>query len=639
MDRRVARRGKEERTKRTLRLRKELKKYPLPLQSGQEAKHLIGYVGDRLANMLDASLAKHRASSSGREDVETQIDVNPTKKRGRKKKKPTEDDEGEAGPPPKQKTKSQGPKKKKEYLPQYRTGPYALLVTLFRCSQEIDYKGYMTKAELLCSAQQYCDSSLTIPKPDTDYTAWSSMGGLVRRALVEKYSNPAKYRLTLTGTELGEKLNRFQENMEDSDEDENRTTVVAAPSKASLQQNKLEYSDTDEDDCKAFPLAKLTQSRDTLKDAGIPARREKATSSLSSSQPSRDVVVIDSSSSDENTAVEVPPARKPHTSAFISIESSDSESETAPSSAASSQLESTPALSLAFSSYSLHPGQYDIVLCIDHCETGAAERRIQVIQELRKNGVLCDIRKLNVGDYLWIAKERKNPIPGQLALPDGQEVVLDYIVERKREDDLSKSIIDGRFKGQKARLHECGCSQVIYLIEQRHFRKPLSLPEASVKQAIVNTQVRDKFMIRRTSGFAETVSYLTLMTRMITDLYKGKVLTVCPKNELVFHADKPRTALMSFLEFNQASKKSKPLTVREMFLKQLIAIQGVSQDKAQAVVDFFSTPALLWEAYEMLPSDDERRKMLAEIVCGNERKLGPKLSEKICKYYTGTSGP
>ena len=84
-------------------------------------------------------------------------------------------------------------------------------------------------------------------------------------------------------------------------------------------------------------------------------------------------------------------------------------------------------------------------------------------------------------------------------------------------------------------------------------------------------------MIRRTSGFAETVSYLTLMTRMITDLYKveeedalsflpslkwpflskGKVLTVCPKNELVFHADKPRTALMSFLEFNQASKKSK----------------------------------------------------------------------------------
>ena len=66
--------------------------------------------------MLDASLAKHRASSSGREDVETQIDVNPTKKRGRKKKKPTEDDEGEAGPPPKQKTKSQGPKKVMSFL-------------------------------------------------------------------------------------------------------------------------------------------------------------------------------------------------------------------------------------------------------------------------------------------------------------------------------------------------------------------------------------------------------------------------------------------------------------------------------------------------------------------------------------------
>ena len=36
-----------------------------------------------------------------------------------------------------------------------------------------------------------------------------------------------------------------------------------------------------------------------------------------------------------------------------------------------------------------------------------------------------------------------------------------------------------------------------------------------------------------------------------------------------------------------------------------------------AVANIFAVR--LWEAYEMLPSDDERRKMLAEIVCGNER--------------------
>ena len=34
-------------------------------------------------------------------------------------------------------------------------------------------------------------------------------------------------------------------------------------------------------------------------------------------------------------------------------------------------------------------------------------------------------------------------------LPDRRELVLDYIVERKRMDDLCSSIKDGRFKEQK----------------------------------------------------------------------------------------------------------------------------------------------------------------------------------------------
>lgn len=39
---------------------------------------------------------------------------------------------------------------------------------------------------------------------------------------------------------------------------------------------------------------------------------------------------------------------------------------------------------------------------------------------------------------------------GCLSLPKSREVVLDYIVERKRMDDLAGSIVDGRFYEQKA---------------------------------------------------------------------------------------------------------------------------------------------------------------------------------------------
>lgn len=40
-------------------------------------------------------------------------------------------------------------------------------------------------------------------------------------------------------------------------------------------------------------------------------------------------------------------------------------------------------------------------------------------------------------------------LPGQLRAPAGRELVLDYIIERKRMDDLCGSIIDGRFREQK----------------------------------------------------------------------------------------------------------------------------------------------------------------------------------------------
>lgn len=40
---------------------------------------------------------------------------------------------------------------------------------------------------------------------------------------------------------------------------------------------------------------------------------------------------------------------------------------------------------------------------------------------------------------------------GRLTLPESREAVLEYIVERKRMDDLAGSIIDGRFREQKVR--------------------------------------------------------------------------------------------------------------------------------------------------------------------------------------------
>jgi crossover junction endonuclease MUS81 len=65
------------------------------------------------------------------------------------------------------------------------------------------------------------------------------------------------------------------------------------------------------------------------------------------------------------------------------------------------------------------------------------------MSELSKNGILFEVRHLNVGDFMWIARCKFT----------NRELVLPYIVERKRIDDLSSSIKDGRYHEQKVCIY------------------------------------------------------------------------------------------------------------------------------------------------------------------------------------------
>jgi len=62
----------------------------------------------------------------------------------------------------------------------------------------------------------------------------------------------------------------------------------------------------------------------------------------------------------------------------------------------------------------------------------------KVISELSSLNVTFEMRRLSVGDFAWICCDRS-----------GKELMLPYILERKRLDDLSGSIQDGRFHEQK----------------------------------------------------------------------------------------------------------------------------------------------------------------------------------------------
>ncbi len=57
--------------------------------------------------------------------------------------------------------------------------------------------------------------------------------------------------------------------------------------------------------------------------------------------------------------------------------------------------------------------------------------KIETIRHLESCGVAYQSRNLNVGDFLWIAREKLAPVDGQYTLQrQPRELVLPYIVER-----------------------------------------------------------------------------------------------------------------------------------------------------------------------------------------------------------------
>lgn len=128
------------------------------------------------------------------------------------------------------------------------------------------------------------------------------------------------------------------------------------------------------------------------------------------------------------------------------------------------------------------------------------------IQSLNNEHIDYEVRRLSVGDFLWICRDTTR---------DGHELVLPYIVERKRMDDLASSIKDGRFHEQKFRLSDSGIANIVYLIESRGSNLHLGLPIQNVLQAAINTQIHSKFVIKFTDSHNDSILYLSVMTKLL----------------------------------------------------------------------------------------------------------------------------
>lgn len=303
-----------------------------------------------------------------------------------------------------------------------------------------------------------------------------------------------------------------------------------------------------------------------------------------------------------------------------------------------------------FSPITVPPSTFDVELVLDVREIRAREDRDYMRAELTKKGVKPIMRALELGDAQWVAKCRDPQFLSQRGA-EGDEIVLDWIVERKRLDDLVGSIKDGRFHEQKFRLRKSGVKNVIYIIEEismnaDHFQKY----EEAVESAIASTQVVNGYFLKKTQKMDDTIRYLTRMTMLLKTVYESKPLYVIPTNVLTTQNHLPlitslrerepgRDYHITYLAFASLASKSETLTLRDVYLKMLMCTRGVTGEKALEIQKRWKTPQDFIKAFDRHGSSDEGKKRKREMVMGEmshlvgRKKIAKVLSHKIAEVW------
>ncbi|KAF3491218.1 crossover junction endonuclease mus81 [Arthroderma uncinatum] len=328
------------------------------------------------------------------------------------------------------------------------------------------------------------------------------------------------------------------------------------------------------------------------------------------------------------------------------------------------------------SRFTLPRDSFTIELVLDVREIRSRQDREYISNELMKRGVTPIVRSLEIGDIHWVAKCKDPNFLAQYG-EQGDEVILDWIVERKRLDDLLSSIKDGRFHEQKFRLRRSGIKNVIYLVEFMALTDSNSVNAtrnfSAITSAIASTQVVNGYFVKQTNSIDDSIRYLARMTAFLREMYIGsdstgqvKAISVTPTssieslNTYLPHLEQLRakeqdrtnassslnaletTYTLTYSTFSALSSKSDMLTLRDIFLKMLMCTRGVTGDKALEIQRRWGTPREFVKAFEDAgprgsdgkPSPAQNDLVASELggLVGR-KKIGKTLSKKIAELW------
>ncbi|KAI4502430.1 hypothetical protein M0802_002342 [Mischocyttarus mexicanus] len=547
-----------------------LRKYPLPLESGKDCI-ILKYFGLKLCKMLDKRLQEHRAHKKEMERTHNVCKCDScchSKFILPSRKKRLEIFKEKINKCEMRQTKATS--MRSSSFSSWNFTCYAILLTLYNKEGDSSY------SDLLYEFKQLYNTSLKFSDPDI-FDGKSSISILIANRLIKVKQFPIRYHLTKQGEHLAMKIKQI-----------------------------LNLTNYDKHLLQRY-YKKLQNSLSMLNHANFMNKTHVKAGNTSIF-------------SNENYVIENE-RNKQESSVFSYSKTYDEESAIKPSS-------STVDIMLygACDEIQLKPNSFDIVLLVDIKETSGGKTKPQhdaTLTELKQLGVLFEVRHLKIGDFTWIAKCKYS----------NNELVLPYIVERKRLDDLSASIKDGRFHEQKFRLKQSGIPNLLYMIEDHDKIIRTGIPLSTLLQAAVNSLVQDDFIVKYTDNHQDSMSYLAILTNILQKIYAKKNLIEHKKENLVpVDVSSNTIPLMKFEEFNKAASKLKNFNVRQMFVRQLLQLKGMSVDKALAIVECYPTPVMLINA---LHKSNCGQALIANIQYGSQkRQIGPALSNIVYLFYT-----
>lgn len=270
--------------------------------------------------------------------------------------------------------------------------------------------------------------------------------------------------------------------------------------------------------------------------------------------------------------------------------------------------------------FELKANTYDIILIIDQRE------KIDIVSPERS--MKMETRTLACGDFLWIARPK-----GISPSDKTKDLVLDYVIERKRLDDLSSSIMDGRFQQQKQRLLNTGVRRPIFLIEETANLRAGAITSSGLAQAVVNILTHDGIDVEKVKNSSHSNDYLVSMTKCIERFYANKDIISCNQEKLK-SGEANENEFMTFAEFQTKGAKITNWTVREMFAKHLIQITGMSDRRVAVIIKEYKTLSSLIEAYRKCKSEKEKESLLAKLkIPDSNRTIGPAISKRVYACY------